>query len=207
MKIIKAIIFISVVFFPNDVICMDTLKKPKFKILIIYSTGFKITEWKKEIPLINEKINIVSGATDKSNNIENIAKILYDKLISTRNIDLKMLKYEEAIDLKDILETDLLLLGTPTRFSNISWELKKFIDVTLYPIYVHKKNKLDKKFVSIFTTSDLKRHGKMCIKSTEISLKQYNPIFLNPLIIEKQQSDNEINIEIEQYLAKIEKVL
>src|SRR4030042_2700468 len=62
---------------------------------------------------------------------------------------------------------DSIVLGSPTYFSNVTWQVKKVIDES---IVHYGGKKLRGKVAGIFTSAGTSRDGKDCLKMLEVAL-------------------------------------
>ena len=70
------------------------------------------------------------------------------------NVELKRV---EECRLNDLVEADGIVIGSPTYFSNVAWQVKKLIDesITLY-----RRGQLRDKVGGCFTSAGTRRDGK-----------------------------------------------
>jgi NAD(P)H dehydrogenase (quinone) len=62
---------------------------------------------------------------------------------------------------------DSIVLGSPTYFSNVAWQIKKVIDES---IIHYDGGKLKGKVAGVFTSAGTSRDGKDCLKMLEVAL-------------------------------------
>ena len=74
---------------------------------------------------------------------------------------------------EDLAEADGIVIGSPTYFSNVAWQVKRLIDesITLY----RKEHQLENKVGGCFTSSGTRRDGKDCISARVIAFKERVP--------------------------------
>ncbi len=97
-----------------------------------------------------------------------------------RGIDVDVRMVEE-VDVGSLVDYDGIIVGSPTYFSNVSWQVKKFIDET-YPLR-QGKFRLKGKIGGSFTSSDTKRDAEDCIRLIELSLGLHHQMETLPGII------------------------
>jgi NAD(P)H dehydrogenase (quinone) len=100
-----------------------------------------------------------------SGNTQRMADLLAETMKSNK-IDAVLRKVEE-FEVRTLPEYDALVLGSPTYFSNVSWQVKKFIDES---IMHYNGGKLKEKLAGIFTSAGTERDGKDCLKMLEVAL-------------------------------------
>lgn len=90
------------------------------------------------------KISIVYYS--KTGNTENLSKIIKEGAEAVENIEVKTMNIYE-IDEKFLNESKAVIFGTPTYYSNTTWELKKWIDES-------RNFNLEGKLGAVFSTAD-----------------------------------------------------
>ncbi len=77
-------------------------------------------------------------------------------------------KSVEKCRLSDLAEAGGIVIGSPTYFSNVAWQVKKLIDesITLY----RREHQLRDKVGGCFTSAGTRRDGKDCIRMLELAL-------------------------------------
>jgi NAD(P)H dehydrogenase (quinone) len=97
-------------------------------------------------------------------------------------------KRVEDCRLNDLAEADGIVIGSPTYFSNMAWQVKKLIDesISLY----RKSRQLSDKVGGCFTSSGTRRDGKDCIRMLELAFGFHHRMKIIPGII-KASGDRE----------------
>ena len=72
----------------------------------------------------------------------------------------------EKFDVSLLPNYDSILVGSPTYFSNMAWQLKKMIDES---IVHYRGGKLKKKVAGIFASAGTEKDGRDCLKVLEIA--------------------------------------
>lgn len=77
-------------------------------------------------------------------------------------------KSVEKCRLSDLAEAGGIVIGSPTYFSNVAWQVKKLIDesITLY----RREHQLRDKVGGCFTSAGTRKDGKDCIRMLELAL-------------------------------------
>ncbi len=97
------------------------------------------------------------------------------------------LKTVEECRLDDLVKADEIVVGSPTYFSNVAWQIKKLIDES---IVLYRKNRaLKGKVVGCFTSAGTRRDGKDCIRRLEVAFGFHHKMKLIPGIT--RASDDE----------------
>jgi NAD(P)H dehydrogenase (quinone) len=116
------------------------------------------------------------------------------------NVELKRV---EECKLGDLVEADGVVIGSPTFFSNVAWQVKKLIDesITLY-----RKEQLKGKVGGCFASAGTRRDGKGCIRMLELAFGLHHEMKMIPGIL-KAEGDNEEETSkmCQQYGAELAK--
>jgi NAD(P)H dehydrogenase (quinone) len=87
---------------------------------------------------------------------------------------------------------DSIVLGSPTYFSNVAWQIKKVIDES---IVHYDGGKLKGKVAGVFTSAGTSRDGKDCLKMLEVALGFHHKMKAVEGIL---RVDGESNKEVEK---------
>jgi NAD(P)H dehydrogenase (quinone) len=90
-------------------------------------------------------------------------------------------KSVEECKLNDLVEADGIVVGSPTYFSNVAWQVKKFIDESI-ELY-RKEHALKGKVGGCFTSAGTRRDGKDCIRLLELTFGFHHRMKIVPGII------------------------
>ena len=77
----------------------------------------------------------------------------------------------EKFDVSLLPNYDSILVGSPTYFSNMAWQLKKMIDES---IVHYRGGKLKKKVAGIFASAGTEKDGRDCLKTLEVALGHHH---------------------------------
>lgn len=110
-----------------------------------------------------------------------------------------VVRSSDEADPKEMLDADVIILGSPCYFANMSWQMKKFIDESL-AVY----GQLEGKKGGCFASSATLRDGKGAISALRIALEIHGMnVEEGPLSI--GVPDEELLKECEGYGEKITK--
>ena len=85
------------------------------------------------------------------------------------NADVKpILKKVEDCTLNDLAEADGLAVGSPTHYSNMAWQIKRFLDETILTFYTEGHSLRDK-VCGCFTSTGAYGDGKECLRMLELA--------------------------------------
>ena len=106
--------------------------------------------------------------------------------------------------LDDLVEADGIVIGSPTYFSNVAWQVKKLIDESI--ILYSKGHQLRDKVGGCFTSSGTHRDGKDCVRMLELAFGFHHKLKMVPGIIGASgDKDEKTNKMCQQYGIKIAK--
>ncbi len=92
---------------------------------------------------------------------------------------------------------DCIVLGSPTYFSNMAWQLKKIIDES---IIHYRGEKLKGKVAGVFTSSGTMRDGRDCLKMLEIALGYHHGMkVLEGIVRVDGESEEEVQKRCQEY--------
>jgi len=114
------------------------------------------------------------------------------------------LKTVEECSLNDLAEADGIVIGSPTYFSNVSWQVKKLIDesIALY----REERQLRDKVGGCFTSSGTRRDGEDCIRMLQIAFGFHHKLKMAPGIVRvSDDSEGEVSKMCQEYGMKIAK--
>ncbi|NWG03872.1 MAG: NAD(P)H-dependent oxidoreductase [Syntrophaceae bacterium] len=100
-------------------------------------------------------------------------------------------------DISSLPEYDGLILGSPTYFSNVAWQVKKVIDES---IVYYGGMKLKGKVAGIFTSAGTSRDGKDCLKMLEVALGFHHGMKMVPGILRVDgESEKAVEKKCQEY--------
>jgi len=111
-------------------------------------------------------------------------------------------KSVEECELNDLAEADGIVIGSPTYFSNVAWQVKKLIDesITLY----RRGHELRGKVGGCFTSAGTRRDGKDCVRMLELTLGFHHKLkVVGGIIRASDDGEEEVNKMCQQYGREI----
>lgn len=103
-----------------------------------------------------------------------------------RGVQVEIKRVEEC-KLDDFVEADGIVIGSPTYFSNVAWQVKKLIDESI--ANYRKGRQLKDKVGGCFTSSGTRRDGKDCIRMLELAFGLHHKMAMVPGIV-RASGDN-----------------
>jgi len=111
-------------------------------------------------------------------------------------------KRMEECSLDDLAEADGIVIGSPTYFSNVAWQVKKLIDESI-ALYI-KGRQLRNKVGDCFTSSGTRRDGKNCIRMLELAFGLHHKMKMTPGIIRASgDGEDKLSKMCQQYGMKV----
>jgi len=104
-------------------------------------------------------------------------------------------------DISSLPNYDGIILGSPTYFSNVAWQVKKVIDES---IVHYSGGKLKGRMAGIFTSAGTSRDGKDCLKMLEVALGFHHGMkVVQGILREDGESDKEVEKRCQEYGKKL----
>lgn len=116
-------------------------------------------------------------------------------------LDIEVRRVEECT-LDDIDRADGIVIGSPTYFSNVAWQVKKLIDdsIALY----RRSHRLRGKVAGCFTSSGTQRDAKECIRMLELAFGFHHKMRMVPGIVRVDgDPDQRVSQTCREYGAEI----
>jgi NAD(P)H dehydrogenase (quinone) len=140
-----------------------------------------------------------------SGNTRKMAKAIAEGMKSS-GVEITLSEAGE-FDVSSLPNYDGIVLGSPTYFSNVSWQVKKVIDES---IVHYGGGKLKGKVAGIFTSAGTSRDGKDCLKMLELALGLHHKMKVVEGVLRVDgESDQEVKKRCLEYgkrlLREIEK--
>ncbi len=130
-----------------------------------------------------------------SGNTRKMAKAIAEGMRSTA-VEIT-LEEAERLDISSLPNYDIIVMGSPTYFSNVSWQMKKVIDES---IVHYGGGKLKGKVAGIFTSAGTSRDGKDCLKMLELALGFHHKMKVVEGILRVDgESDREVEKRCQEY--------
>jgi len=106
-------------------------------------------------------------------------------------------------DISSLPKYDAIVLGSPTYFSNVAWQIKKVIDES---IVHYGGDKLKGKVAGIFASAGTSRDGKDCLKMLEVALGFHHGMkVVQSLLRVDGENDKEVKKKCQEYGKKLVK--
>jgi NAD(P)H dehydrogenase (quinone) len=131
----------------------------------------------------------------RSGNTQRMAQAIAETMMSdAANVEVHN---AENFDTSLFPSYDCIVLGSPTYFSNMAWQLKKAIDES---IIHYRGEKLKGKVAGVFTSSGTMRDGRDCLKMLEIALGYHHGMkVLEGIVRVDGESEKEVQKRCQEY--------
>jgi hypothetical protein len=164
-------------------------------ILLVYTSG---TPFKTLSDIKPEEVDAVSGATPADVNVKTISQLLVKKL-RTGNYTVHIAKASEINDYRELLQYNMLIIGTPTYFWNMNWEIKKMMDECFEKIYLSRRDDFKKMKHIVFAMSEYDKCAENAIKQVESGITDCSAKLDASMVFVTKET-------MPQYEAQIEKL-
>jgi NAD(P)H dehydrogenase (quinone) len=134
-----------------------------------------------------------------SGNTEKVAEAIAEAMkASGMNVTI-----ESAVkfDVSRLPNYDSIVLGSPTYFSNMAWQVKKVVDES---IVHYGGGKLKGKVAGIFTSAGTLKDGRDCLKMIEVALGYHHGMkVVEGFLRVDGESDKEVKKRCQEYGKKL----
>jgi NAD(P)H dehydrogenase (quinone) len=104
-------------------------------------------------------------------------------------------------DVSRLPNYDSIVLGSPTYFSNMAWQVKKVVDES---IVHYRGGKLKGKVAGIFTSAGTLKDGRDCLKMIEVALGYHHGMkVVEGFLRVDGESDKEVKKRCQEYGKKL----
>lgn len=131
-KILYFLWLISVIVYFSFIHVSESGVPLKQNILIIYSSGMPSKTISDMEP---KEIDTITGATPLAENCKTISERIAAKL-REKGLSVHLIEATQFKNRDEILTANVIIIGSPVRFWNVSWEIKKIFDEKFGEIYV-----------------------------------------------------------------------
>ena len=147
--------------------------------------------------------NVLILYYSQSGSTERMAKAIGGSL-SSSSVDVRVEKVEN-FDTALLPKYDAIIVGSPTYFSNVAWQVKKMIDES---IVHYRAEKLKGRVAGAFTSAGTKENGKDCLEMLEVALGHHHEMNMVKGIIRVDgESADEVEKRCVEYGRKLAKEL
>ena len=172
-------------------------------VLIIYSSG---TPHETISKMDAEKADAVTCPTPKVVNVKTTAAKLAGKL-RKQGLRVRMVKAGEIKHHSEILDARLVVLGSPSYFGNMSWQLKKLMDERFGVIYATGKKRLGSRRVAAFSMAEVESSARETLKTIERALRDCRGVMNPRTTFLTTHTKDDIDERVSEFAEKIATVL
>jgi flavodoxin len=165
--------------------------------LLVYSSGepfMTITDIKDP-----GLLDAISSPTPRERNTAQVAMMIRDCLARS-GANIRMVKAEELDkeDWRSVIAYRTVILGSPARHWNVSWEMKRFIDLIMGRIYVHPDRAANTQF-ALFTTAEIHDSAEDCLEMMAKVVRDCKAPVVARLNTHHQQSQEEFQAAVDKF--------
>lgn len=180
---------------PPDVLLIYSSGTP----LDYYSNGPLFEKIRNRIP---REVDAVTTATPLKENCRTIAEKLASAL-RDKKLVVRVAKAPEIKHRNEILRARLVVIGTPSRFSNVSWELKKLFDEKFSQIGALEEKGLAKRRIAAFSMAEIEPSARAALKAIKAVVRDCNGRFGPTMIFLIKDSKKEIRKRINKFVQQL----
>jgi flavorubredoxin len=170
-------------------------------VIILYSSGVPF----KTIGQVKaNEVDAVTCPTPKHLNCKTVAELL-GRVLREKNVEVKVASISEAVGNEDIINARLVVLGSPSRFWNVSWEMKRFLDEQFGRIYVADKKALRGKKVAAFAMAEIEGSANETLNALGRAVTDCGGTFGPTMIVLTRYSEKEIEKGVIEFAGKLQR--
>jgi hypothetical protein len=177
-------------------------------ILIIYSSGTPLAYYsngplfKKIREMTPEGVDAVTTATPLKENCKTIAEKLAAAL-RERALVVRVAEAKDIAHRDEILRARLIIIGSPSRFGNVSWELKKLFDEQFSQIGALEEKGLAGRRIAAFSMAEVEPSAKGTLRAIEAVAVDCNGRFGPTMIFLIHHSKKTTHRRIDTFVQKL----
>ena len=177
----------------------------ELRVLIIYDSGDENLRIVPDYRYIS--VHATTLPTPYPVNVREIARKLAYEL---RKKDKISTIYGHISDIErpdEILRFDLICIGSPTYFSNMSWQVKKFFDYVFSRYYYNREDKLNDRSFSCFTMAADGDSAIACLNIMEKGIKSVSQSIVPGMAALEGMNEAELEEKIKVYAERLANAL
>jgi flavodoxin len=172
-------------------------------VLIVYSSGQPFKSISEMAP---SEVDAVSGATPARINCKRVAEALEARLQKEKRV-VRVADASEIKEASEILGAKVIVFGSPSRFWNMSWEMKRLMDELIGRIYVVNKKAFENKQVAFFAMAEIEESAKDTLVALTRPIRDCGGRSGLNMIILTTHSEKDTMKRVEDFAKKIENFL
>jgi len=170
-------------------------------VLIVYDGG---ALYKTIAPAADE--GAIAGATAASVNCRTIAERL-GAALESRNLTVRLAGAAEIRDYRELLEARMVVLGSPVRFSNMSWEMKRLMDEHFYGVYTRARPEFARRKVAAFAMGEVEPGARAALDAIAVAVRECGGTPGDTLAVVAGTSRADAERDIRQFAAALAEAL
>lgn len=162
-------------------------------VLIIYATG--------DVPPSTGKSDALTTPTPAKGNMKTLSEKLSASLTG-KKLTVRLASVSERIPPKDILASRMVIMGSPSYWSNVSWQMKKYIDEQFTPFY-SIKGRMNKTKAGAFSMAASETSANRTIEVLKELIVENNGSFGPTMVVAGKVTPEETAVKIAAFADQI----
>ena len=195
-RVTTFVVMVTLLFF--SILLARESSETREEVLLVYSSGEPVvwSELKKN-PGIYETI---TSPTPKKRNVFLIARHICENL-KQKGIGVRLARAENFAkeDWKEVYSYQTIVLGTPARFWNLSWEMKRFLEDIFIRIYALTENRAKGKVIAAFALAEIMPSSEKALDGMSGTISDNRASLALRLSLSLNMSEEEYTEEIKKF--------
>ena len=172
-------------------------------VLLVYSVGEPVEGFGVE-RVSNEALDAVTCPTPVAKNTGVAARKIFQGL-ADKGVAVRLARAEEFAreDWRQLLRYKTIIMGTPTRHSNMSWEFKRFVDQVVHQIYMQVPERAKGTQFALFATAASGGGPDTAMNTMESFISHCKGTVVRKLSLHSGQTQQEFDESIGQFCGVI----
>lgn len=168
-------------------------------VLLVYSSGTPL-EGFGVTTVSNEALDAITCPTPTENNTGIAARQIYEGL-TEKGVAVRIARVEEfeRKEWRQLLAYRTIIMGSPTRHSNMSWEFKRFVDEVFHQIYMQVPERAGGIQFALFSTAAHGGGPEETMNAMETFIRHCNGVVVQRLNLNSGQTRREFDEAIRRF--------
>lgn len=118
--------------------------------------------------------------------------------LEKQGVPVVMKPIQEVTDWREVMQYKTIVIGSATRFWNVTWETKRFFDDLFLRIYV-REGKATGKLFAIFTTTEIEPSGECTLAAMESTITDCGGDIGLRMILHREMTLEQARAEIDKF--------
>lgn len=160
-------------------------KSGSYDVLIIYTSGKPhgtISDMEAE------DADAVTCPTPRKENMRTVAGEL-SKALRSKKLSVRITRAKGIQNHNEILDAQIVVLGSPSYFGNMSWQMKKLMDEKFGAIYASGKKRLGRKKIAVFSMAEVESSARETIRTVGKAIRDCRGVMGPSLTVLTKHTD------------------